>query len=426
MTGLLARADREERLLVPVSSSRVCSRLSIGISLAGLALLTAVAALSRAPLVYDEAPYLKPVALLHHDGLSLRFLHDYPEPAGLLHNVLHWVLEPLTGLKPPGVRLVNPVLLGLTILVSFLTLRLLVSEQPLGNSLAIIAIPSIWTLTGMVLTEMPAIFLTSLSVYLLLLSRQIVPGGRMVASTAALVGGMMLGAAFLSRASVLVVLGALPCLALTNWRSAAAYALGALLVAGPIIGYWGGLVPPQSVVPVATSSISAYNTILSVCYAATMMLILAPRWFDVRARWALPLVGAIILLNALTGVVEIPVLRSTIARLPEVFARAVPRLAGGAMLALASLFLFCSLKHIYVRRHDPVWLFLCFAMLLLIVSPGKITHQFSSRYTGMAAGLMVLASAPFAASVPWAMAGQVIGMLIGLASLLSYYGLAGN
>jgi hypothetical protein len=406
-----------------VSAARAPLSAQLGglLCLAGVLLVTALAATSRAPLVYDEVPYLKPVALVHRYGLSLRLLSEYPEPAGLLHNVLHRALEPWTGLAPPRVRLVNPALLGLTLMATWLTLRLLGAKRPAGTSVTLIAIPSIWVMTGMVLTELPSIFLTSSSVYLLVLAQRIAPERRGSSLALALGGGALLGLAFLSRASVLVVLGALPCLVRLDWKWPAAYALGALLVAGPIIGYWGGLVPPQSVVAVGASSVSAYNLLLSFCYGAVMMLILAPRWFDLPARAMLPIAGVIVLANAFTGALEINVARSVVARLPGVVATLVPRLAGGAMLALAALFLVSSLKHLYVRRHDPVWLFLCVATLLLVASPGKITHQFSSRYTGMASGMMVMASEPFAPPSAWSVIGPAIGMMIGLASLLSYY-----
>jgi 4-amino-4-deoxy-L-arabinose transferase-like glycosyltransferase len=409
--------------------ARACSGLLIALGLIGLIGLFGLAAAPRAPLVYDEVPYLKPVGMLNQYGLSLRFLREYPEPAGLLHNVLHWALAPWTGLKPPLVRLVNPVLLALTILVTFLTLRLIGSEQPLSSSLAMMGIPFTWVLSGMVLTEMPSVFLSSLSICLLLLGRQVQSGRPAASILAAFAGGLLLGLAFLSRANVLVILGALPCLALADWRrslrTVAAFVSGALLVAGPVMGYWGGLVPPHSVVPVGTASFSVYNMILSFSYAATVMLILAPHWFDLRSWWTLGIMGVIIALNGASGIVEIPVARSVVARLPAVFGEVVPRLAGSVMLGLAALLVVCSVKNLYARRHDPVWLFLCLAMLLLVASPGKIVHQYSSRYTGMASGMMVMASDPYAPPTLGRVLRPALGMLIGISSLLSYYALGG-
>ena len=320
-------------------------------------------------------------------------------------------------------------MLTLTILVTFQTLRLLGSSQPLSSSLSMMGIPFIWVLSGMALTEMLSIFLSALSVYLLLKAQRIQIDRALPSILVAFAGGALLGLAFLSRATVVVILGARPCLILTDrWRSlrtVAAFSAGALAVMGPVVAFWGGLVPPHSAVPVGTASFSAYNMILSFSYAATVMLILAPQWFDLKAWWALGILGVIIALNGASGYVEIPVARSVVARLPALFGAVVPRLAGSVMLALAALFVICSAKNLYLRRCDPAWLFLCVAMLLLVASPGKIVHQFSSRYTGMASGLMVLASDSYTASTPGRLFRPIIGMMIGVSSLLSYYAMGG-
>ncbi len=405
--------------------SRVTPWLTIVVCTLGFLILFGLAALSRARLIYDEPLYLKPIALLKQHGLSLAFLRLYPEPAGLLHNVLHWALEPWTGLKPPLIRLVNPVLLAFTTFLTYRTLRLLGSAQPLSTSLTLIGVPFIWVLTGLVLTELPALFLSTLSVYLLLWARNSSSERTAAALIAAFGGGMALGSAFLSRAPVLVMLGALPFLVGTDWRRSirliAAFVSGTLLIAAPVLAVWGGLTPPHSAVPVSTSSFSLYNMMLSFAYAATAMLILAPGWFALRARWIVLIGGVVVLLNGLTAMVEIHVARSVVARLPAIFSVVVPRLAGSAMLGLAALFFVCSLKHLYERRRDTNWLFLCAVMLLMVIAPGKITHQFSSRYTALASGTMVLVGDSYAQSTAGRAIRTVVGMLIGLTSLLSYY-----
>jgi hypothetical protein len=376
-------------------------RLLIGLGLAGLICLFVLTVLTRSQLIYDEVPYLKPLSLLHQYGLSFQFLKDYPEPAGLLHNVLHWVLEPITGLRLPWVRLVNPTLLVLAIVLTALTLRLVGSTYPIASSLTILGIPFIWVLSGMALTEMLSIVLTSVSTILLVVASKNQVERPFFAFTAALAGGGSLGIAFLNRAMVLVVSGALPCLLTADWRrsllTAGAFAFGAIAVVGPIVLFWGGLVPPHSAVPVSAVSFSTYNMVLSFGYAATVMLILAPHWFALDFRWELAIFVAIFASNALLGLVEISVARSVVAQLPEGIAAVVPRIAGSFMLALAGLFVVCSVKNLYARRFDPTWLFFSVSMILLIASSGKIVHQYSSRYTAMASGMMVLASDPLVA-----------------------------
>jgi 4-amino-4-deoxy-L-arabinose transferase-like glycosyltransferase len=398
----------------------------IGVCVFGLIVLFGLAVFVATPLIYDEAPYLKPVALLHRYGLSLKFLEEYPEPTGILHNVIHWILEPVTELRPPLVRLVNPVLLILTIILTSLTLGLVGSFKPLASSLAFIGIPFTWVVAGMALTEMPAILLVSLSTYLL--ARAYKSESKETFAQAiswALIGGVTLGIAFLSRGMVLVVLAALPCLLLGDWRRSyrvvAAFAFGTAAVTGPIIAFWGGLVPPFSVVPVSITSISAFHFVLSFSYAATIMLILAPAWFSLNAQLTIGIFSAILGLNLIFGLIEIPVMRTAASYLPAVISSVVPRVAGSFMSALAVLFILSSLKHLRDRRFDSLWAFFCVSMLLLIAAPAKVVHGYSSRYTMMASGMMILTSDPFVVPNGWRNLRLAVGVLIGLASLLSYY-----
>jgi hypothetical protein len=291
-----------------------------------------------------------------------------------------------------------------------------------------IGVPFIWVMTGLVLTEMPAILLMAASLYLLLRAQRDSQHSPVGGNLVAFIGGAALGMAFLSRASVLVILGAVPCLALDRERRAlgslAFYVVGAFLVAGPVIAIWGGLVPPHSAVAVGASSFSFYNLLLSFSYAATVMLILAPRWFDLPLRWMIGVLAAVFVVNTVARFIEIPVARSVLARAPAFVQAIAPSGAGSMMVGLAVLFAVCSVKHLYQHRRDPAWLFVCVAMLLLVASPGKITHQFSSRYTGMASGMMVLTADPYTPPTLGQVVRPIFGMLIGFASLLSYYALA--
>jgi 4-amino-4-deoxy-L-arabinose transferase-like glycosyltransferase len=404
---------------------RIHQPILITLGASGLVGLFVLAASIHAPLGYDEVPYLRPVSLLHQYGLSLQYIRDYPEPAGLLHNVLHWTLEPITGLRPPFVRLVNPVVLSLAILFTFLTLRLVGSTQALSSSLTMIGIPFTWVLAGMALTEMPSIMLTALSIFLVVKANKNQVGRPSFAFWVALAGGISLGIASLNRAMVLVILGALPCLLIADWRrsliTVLAFASGTIAVVVPIMIVWGGVVPPHSVVQFTMTNFSIYHLILSFSYAAVVMMILAPTWFNLNIRVVLCILVTIFTLNIATGLVEIAVAQSVVGELPPSLATIVPRIAGSTMLALAALFIVCSGKNLIARRGDPIWLFFLFAMLLLIASAGKIVHEFSSRYTGMASTTMILAADPLATSSVWRVLGMLCGMLIGLSSLLSYY-----
>ncbi len=411
-----------------IQASLAHERLVLIVCLVGYGILFFLTALPGQPLLYDERSYLEPVASLKEHGLSLKFIKEYPQPAGLLHNVMHWTLEPLTGLEPPLVRLVNPVLLELTIVSLSLTLKQLASQAAPSTSLTMVGIPFVWVLTGFALTEMLAIFLSSWSIYCLVLGKRLQATRLLMALAIAFLGGILLGAAFLSRAPAIVILFATPLLILTEIRRSfltiLSFTLGAAIFPVSLTLCWGGFIPPNSPVLFQSSDFSFYNAALSLSYASVAMIILAPRWFAIRMSVILTTVGTVILFNGRMGLVEINAGRHVIEQLPTAFSSIWPRLAGSGMLALAVLFTFSTVKNLYQQRHDTTWLFLCTAMILVVASTGKITHQFSSRYTGLASGLMVLVSEPYSLPTVWKCVRLGVGMLIGLLSLLSYYATA--
>ena len=306
-----------------------------------------------------------------------------------------------------------------------LTLRETGSVTPLFLALVCSAFHLRGLFLVLALTEMPSIFLTALSTYLLVLAWKHQIERRSLAYTGAFVGGALLGLAFLNRAMVLVILAALPCLMITDWRrsawTVAAFATGTLAVVGPVVVYWRGIVPPHSVVPMSAIAFSVHNLTLSISYAATVSLILAPSWFAVSARQGMIVFGTIFAVNAFFGFFEVSVMHEVVARLPFGLSSIIPRLAGSAMIALAVLFVIGIAKNIEDRLSEPMWLFFCLSMLLLVAAPGKIVHQYSSRYTAMASAMIILASDPFTTVSKWRVVRISLGMSLGLASLLSYY-----
>src|SRR4051794_37891775 len=81
-----------------------------------LAVLFGFVLIRHEPPHYDEPWYLGTVQLLHERGLTRQFLLDLPGPAGPLYTFVHALFEPLTHLRVPAVRLVNPLILLLTLL----------------------------------------------------------------------------------------------------------------------------------------------------------------------------------------------------------------------------------------------------------------------------------------------------------------------
>src|SRR5438132_537669 len=96
--------------------------LCLLISLAALVLYLVAILTTPSPLTYDEPLHLITVPLLKEHGPTIHWLQILPNSPGPLYPILHWAAEPLTGLRPPGVRLVNFVLLLLTLLAVGATL----------------------------------------------------------------------------------------------------------------------------------------------------------------------------------------------------------------------------------------------------------------------------------------------------------------
>jgi len=378
-------------------------------------------------LIYDEPAYLAPVKLLKQHGLTLTFLRNYPEPAGILHNIIHWMLEPITLLEPQRLRLVNPIFLCLTAICTYLILRLLRSESPLASALTLVGIPVVWVLSGMALTELPAILLGQLSIFLVLLSIHRFRSDGIIPVALSMVGGICLGIGFLSRPNILVIAFAAPALIQRNpalqktLHVVIAYLFGASLIPISLILLWGGLTPPGSAVHNGVGSVSYEHLLMSLCYVSVIMLIVAPRWFSSRSAIVYVIATAAMIGNMVFGPIEIDVARSAMQYLPVPFDTWWSRVIGSIFVSLSILFVAGTVKNMRDHAFDPSWLFVCVAMILMVASAGKITHQYSSRYTGLASGVIILASDAYSPASIAKSLRVVFGMSVGIICLLTYY-----
>ena len=142
----------------------------LGVNIIGLFCLLVRTIFAQNPPLYDEPFHLAAVEFLNHHGFSLSFLRPEKTATGPLYPILHYLLQPITHLEVPGIRLVNVCLLFLMVIVLFWTLRQLKYQNPLVLSLSIMAAPIIWSVAGMALSEISAMFFCSIAILLLLLS----------------------------------------------------------------------------------------------------------------------------------------------------------------------------------------------------------------------------------------------------------------
>ncbi|MDI1286114.1 MAG: hypothetical protein PSV46_17145, partial [Reyranella sp.] len=92
-------------------------RPAIGILVAAGVVLVALVVLSPHRFVYDEPYFVEYIALLHKFGPTPAFLNALTGTVGPLYAFVQAAFEPITGLQPTGMRLVNVFLLLVVIAI---------------------------------------------------------------------------------------------------------------------------------------------------------------------------------------------------------------------------------------------------------------------------------------------------------------------
>ena len=164
---------------------------------------------------------------------------------GPLFTVLHALFEPLTGLKLPGVRLVNLGFSFLAIAALGLAIRSRGVPHAFPKALALIAAPMIWGPIGTAMTEMPALafFCTALALLFAALDRA--GRGSSSAYPLAALAGLACAVAITGRQQFLMVpIASVVLWRRSTWRVGLIFALIAAGLPTPIFLAWGGLVPP--------------------------------------------------------------------------------------------------------------------------------------------------------------------------------------
>jgi hypothetical protein len=396
----------------------------LALAVLGFGGLVAMAWSSPRPFFYDEAPYLHDgLATLEAWGVSSRALLEYPQPAGFSFGLLHHALKPITNLEPSAVRLVNPLFLLLIIWLCQRQLKRSGVATATASAWTLVCVPFVWVLSGLALTEMAGMVCAMLGFCLAvhaLRDNSLSARGRLAAAVA---GGVALGAAFYGRPPLLVIAGGLVVFGVgrrQRWGTLAVVGGSAAALIAPAVVLWGVLVPPK-VQHFDSLGFSAPNMFASLGYSALVMGALAPAWFrqPVKATISWFLAGALV--NTAVPMVQLtPFATVTKSILAPWLVPVVTALFGSALVGLGFVFLAASVRRIWERRGDTVWLASTLSMLFIVLSVGKITHQFSSRYTGVAAPLMVLAAAPYQ-TFSWPhVAALTVGLAGGVISLVGY------
>lgn len=405
------------------------------LGLAGFLLIFLVTVLHRQPPLFDEVLFIPNVYLFEKHGLSREFLANLDNQApGPLYEFVHYPLRHITQLDTPGIRLVNVFMLGLLTLV---LARILVSvrnipfRQALYFSVGIMAVPMIWQVSGMALTEMPTMLFGALSLLLLTVAIKQEEKSTLRSTLAAALAGFALGLAILGRSPFLLLGLASFSLLLNNfsnprrWRTVLLYSLIGWGMAVPVFMVWDGLVPPQQAF-VGQGGISIWHGILAFAYGALLTLIIAPRWFYFNRRILFLLLGtyaALLLLNVYVLDYQYAPLNKTLDMLfPSSFMGMYPYIVSPLLATAAIYFVACSLLRAWEKRTDPVFLFFLACGMLILASSFKVTHLFSSRYVAQATPFFILVFPDFDRPAIGRVLRFVIGMAIGFLSLETYFG----
>jgi hypothetical protein len=380
---------------------------------------------------HDEILFINNSHLFEKEGLSASFLKEMKDQApGPLYQFVHIALKPITGLKPPGIRMVN---MGFLLALAATLFSFLhqsgkkAALVPLAAGVSLFFVPVIWQIAGLALTEMPALFCAVLSFRMLYaLSPQQSPAIRWML---VLLSAIMLGLSIIGRAPFMVLLlpyGYFLSLHTKGWDRMGTlvfYSAVAMAFPLPLFFIWEGLVPPHQ--QYISGGLNAWHGILAFAYGAIVAFFIAPQWFvSIRRRvfYFLPVAyAALLFLNIRFMGLTYYSLGYTLSRvLPESVMKYYPYALAPLLMLLASYFVVSAAVRFWQHRTHPLQTVMLVSGCLLLASCAGITHLFSTRYVAQAAPFLVLAvsrcfKVDFRQTI---LAG--IGLIIGYFSLITY------
>jgi len=391
------------------------------------------------PPFYDEDDYLRNVDLLQQYGFSKAYLLKHIGSAGPLYPALHYILAPLTKLETPYIRLLNTFLLLGTIYF----IRLILKNLQFAQSYAwlVFAIPMTYVISGLALTEIPAVFFFSVALYLI--THSITSDSSYFKSVLLLAAaGLFISFAILGRQPFLLILGALPIL---FFKKDQFFKTGILLLITLIFSLalpcyvfivWGGLVAPDDgalYIRIAEEGISIQPIFFFLCtaYYAIVFFIATPSFY-IRLTTSEILVS-IVLTILFIGLnfkyhlfVFLPMaqlMRNTFSPIVVTWAEII----FGVLVLLVSLYFIVTLIRQLIRHnYQKELLFFAAAIMLIALACIKITWGFSSRYPAQALPFLVPMFAYFYKGNKYSNYRLGAGVLLGLTSLASYFILIGS
>ena len=418
-------------MMLRMQKEKTISSVSNYLCLSGFFILLVITILNPNPPIFDEVLFLPNVLLFEEHGLSKQFLLElYDQAPGPLYQFIHYPLKSLTQLTTPGIRLVNIVLLAFATLILIIFVRKWMPARIKANHyfpLMIIAVPMIWQVAGMALTEIPAIFTASLFMlsFVMMIKKEDHQIYQIVFS---ILSGLFLGLTILGRSPYLMILPGLliPFLMVNNKFKKGMIVIIGLIAAGisfPVFIIWNGLVPPAQA-HVGVGGIVIRNGILAFSYMFLVVLLLAPKWYEFKRKDYSRISIAFIL----AFIINIAWLKSDYAPLSEFlgiffppgFIELYKLIINPILIVMGLYFLYNSYNKVLQNKNNTIYIFLLISTILILATCFKVTHLFSSRYVAQAIPFIlpvILLSDSNDKSKPLRI---ILGFIIGFISLNTY------
>lgn len=409
------------------------NKLCLSIFIGGLLFLIGSTIYNRSPIIFDELNFVPNVELMDQLGFTKEFLVQMKNQApGPLYQVIHWTLMPLTHLKPPAIRIVNLVFLLLIIFITSKIIKNTFNDLPYPHlflALNIIVVPVTWVISGLALTEIPAMFFVALSLLVLsfIFKNDYSNQKILLYST---ISGIFLGLAALGRTPYLGLI--LPILLVVfhkDFRSVKKsaslilpYFLIPLFFMIPIFMIWGGLVSPNQ--PIISGGIRLWHGVLSIGYGGIIFFLIAPAWFIFNRKILIALVAVFILAFVYSTWFSTdsyhPLIVTIEKYAPAVLVNIYKLIITPVLITFAIYFAICALIHLYEKRDNFVYVFSILSALMIMFSNITNSYQFSSRYVAQAIPFIIIAIVPFEKVDLKKCLLAIIAMIIGFFSLNTY------
>jgi len=388
-----------------------------------IALLALVAMVAFSPhrLTYDEPYYLNYVSLLHQHGLTIAYIQSVPGPAGPLYGFVQRMAEPVTHLDPVGMRLVNiSFLLGVMVVLG-VYLRFLKKSTFFATPLLALVVPMTWVVSGLALTEAPALFFVTLSLCFQLKGLDAFQAERPVWGKF-LVSGILLGVAFWGRQPYVLLAGVIVLLVFAERRlmvPAMIFLVALAAIVSPLVVIWHGLVPPAMQKIVGGLSLS--HALDSLSYTGFCIFLLAPSFFRFSAVESIGVAVSAVVCHLFWGTQLYP-LGTVVRRL--ISARMIPaygQLCGWLFMCIGLFFLAAVLRALWRHRTDLKRIAVYSGLVCVALSPLFVAHQYSSRYTAMALPFLILTAEDWRRWATETLLLSGIGAALGFLSLFGYF-----